>query len=260
MPETIHTLFAAASYIFALADPDQVAAETLRLCGQDLMHNGETDLPSPVWPEALQLVTPKHVPKRKITTNPESRAMLLHAIAHIEYNAIHLALDIAVRFSDMPVDFTRDWLHVAAEEAKHFRLLQARLRALGTAYGDVSAHAGLWEAAEATAHDVAARLAIVPMVLEARGLDVTPGMIEKFKAVGDVESVAALDVIYREEIGHVEKGVRWFNWVAEQRGREPESYYQELVRRYFRGVLKPPFNDPARAEAGLMEEYYRALV
>jgi uncharacterized ferritin-like protein (DUF455 family) len=160
----------------------------------------------------------------------------------------------------LPREFADDWLKVAAEEAKHFALLSARLNQLGAAYGDLPAHDGLWEAAESTAHDLTARLAIVPLVLEARGLDVTPVMIENLDRAGDVASAAVLRVIYEDEIGHVAIGWHWFRQVATARGFDPETGWPELVREHFRGKLKPPFNEAARAAAGMQAPLYRGLV
>ena len=207
------------------------------------------------------LVPPKDVPKRKITAAPEGRRALLHAIAHIELNAVNLALDVAARYwaEAMPDDFYRQWIGVADDEAKHFLLLNDRLAALDGAYGDLPAHNGLWESAIATKDDLLARLAVVPMVLEARGLDVTPMMIEKFTALGDHDTVAALEVIYEDEIGHVAVGRRWFEHVADERGLDRESTWQDLVRTFFAGQVKRPFNEPARSEAGMQPAYYEPL-
>lgn len=187
---------------------------------------------------------------------------MLHALAHIELNAIDLAWDIVVRFTEegLPRGFYDDWISVAEEEARHHELLCDRLAAHGLAYGDLPAHDGLWQAAEETAHDLLARLAVVPLVLEARGLDVTPAMIKKFKAAGDSESAAVLEIIYRDEIGHVACGKRWFDWVAKRRDLEPQAAWQDLVRQHFRGSLKPPFNEAGRRQAGLEPDLYRPLV
>src|SRR5204862_5620685 len=173
--------------------------------------------------------------------------------AHIELNAIDLAWDIIARFQDdgLPQAFYDDWVGVAAEEAKHFALLVDRLGMLGTAYGELPAHDGLWEAAAATAHDLLARLAVVPLVLEARGLDVTPEMTLRLERVGDAASAAILSRIYQDESGHVAVGMRWFDPVCRGLGLDPEAVFQERVRRYFSGALKPPFNREARDAAGL---------
>lgn len=215
----------------------------------------------PARPEKPLLALPRAVPKRKVNAAPAGRIALLHALAHIELNAVDLALDLIGRFGtpDLPQGFFDDWVRVADEEGLHYQLLAERLAALGAAYGDLTAHDGLWQAAEATAGELLARLAVVPLVLEARGLDVTPAMIERLDAAGDGESAAVLRVIYRDEIGHVAIGRRWFDHLAEARGLAPEAAWQDLVRRHFKGLLKPPFNHAARAEAGLRQASYEAL-
>jgi len=212
----------------------------------------------PARPAQPVLRPPQEVPRRRIGTGAPGRFALLHALAHIELNAIDLAWDVLARFGEpgLPRGFFDDWVRVADEEARHFLLLQQRLAALGGRYGDLDAHDGLWQAAQATADDLLARLAVVPLVLEARGLDVTPGMIERLQAVGDQDSAAVLDVIYREEIGHVAVGRRWFDWLCGRRGCAPHESWQSLVRARFRGRLKPPFNEAARAAAGLPADWY----
>lgn len=215
----------------------------------------------PARPAQPRLALPREVPKRKVTAAPGGRIALLHALAHIELNAVDLAWDLIGRFgsSEQPRGFFDDWVRVADEEGAHFLLLQERLNGLGADYGDLPAHDGLWQAAEVTADDLLARLAIVPLVLEARGLDVTPAMIDKLAAVGDEASAAALRVIYRDEIGHVATGARWFNWEAARRGLEPRATWQALVRQHFKGQLKPPFNHAARSQAGLAASFYEEL-
>ena len=215
----------------------------------------------PARPARPLLKAPRDVPKRKIGSDPQGRIALLHALAHIELNAIDLAWDIIARFAggDLPRGFFDDWVTVADEEAKHFRALAKRLADLGAAYGDLPAHDGLWQAAEATADDLLARLAVVPMVLEARGLDVTPGMIAKLEGVGDHDSAAALRMIYSDEIGHVAIGMRWFDALARRQGLEPRETWQQLVRSRFKGALKPPFNDEGREAAGLPRDFYAPL-
>lgn len=222
---------------------------------------GEAGAPArPGRPAQPVLVPPGAVPRRKITAAAAGRVALLHALAHIELNAIDLAWDIVARFGPaQPASFADDWVGVALEEALHFSLLAGRLAALGARYGDLPAHDGLWQAAEATADDLAARLAVVPLVLEARGLDVTPPMIARLEAVGDHESAAALRRIHRDEIGHVATGKRWFDRVCAASGRDPRSHWQALVRARFRGSLKEPFDEPARAKAGLAADWYRPL-
>lgn len=212
----------------------------------------------PGRPDKPQLCPPRQVKRRRITSGTSGRIALLHALAHIELNAIDLAWDMVARFDGeaLPANFYRDWVRVADEEATHFLLLNDRLKGLGASYGDLPAHDGLWEAAEATAHDLLARLAVVPMVLEARGLDVTPDMIAKLEGVGDQDSAAILKVILRDEIGHVAIGHRWFCFFCERAGQDPAASWHKLVRTYFKGVLKPPFNDEARAAAGMPESFY----
>lgn len=216
----------------------------------------------PARPIAPDLRPPRDVPRRKIGTGPQGRIALLHALAHIELNAIDLAWDIVARFTDqeLPLAFYDDWVQIADEEAKHFLLLVARLEELGSYYGALPAHDGLWQASEATSDDLLARLAVVPMVLEARGLDVTPDMIRKLKAAGDSTSAGILELIYQEEIGHVAAGRKWFEWLCQRQGVQPVETWQDLVNRYFRGPLKPPFNDEGRGQAGFPACYYQPLV
>jgi uncharacterized ferritin-like protein (DUF455 family) len=200
-------------------------------------------------PDKPVLVPPKEVPQRSPAT-PEGRARLLHAIAHIEFSAINLALDHAARFRGLPRQYYADWIGVAAEEAEHFVLLRARLRTLGHDYGDFPAHAGLWEMAEKTAHDPLARMALVPRLLEARGLDATPPIQAKLAACGDLESAAVLDVILRDEIGHVGLGDTWFRYLCAQRQVEPEATYRHLLALYKAPRLQAPLNEAARRQAG----------
>jgi uncharacterized ferritin-like protein (DUF455 family) len=220
------------------------------------------DPPSrPARPERPLLLLPRDMPKRRAGGSAQKRIALLHALAHIELNAIDLAWDIIARFAttETPRGFFDDWIKVGEEEAIHFSLLQARLVDLGAHYGDLPAHDGLWQAAEETAQDLLARLAIVPLVLEARGLDVTPATIVDFRRAGDEPSAAILDRIYRDEIGHVAAGMRWFRHFAEEAGLDAKQAWQERVRRHFKGTLKPPFNDDARRDAGFDPEFYRPL-
>ena len=203
---------------------------------------------------------PRLVPKRNLNTIA-GRIALLHAIAHIELNAIDLALDIVARFASEPVprSFFDGWMQVAFEEAKHFKLIRDRLQNLGADYGDLPAHDGLWQAAHDTRNDLSARLAVVPLILEARGLDVTPSLQRKIRDVGDEESAAVLDVIYTDEKKHVAVGAKWFRFLCHREGRNPEDSFRQLVRANFRGQLKAPFNDIARAEAGLTPSFYRNI-
>ena len=221
----------------------------------------DTAMPDrPARPPRPELLPPSRMPKRGKGGSERGRIAMLHALAHIEYAAIDLAFDLLGRFGGaFPREFARDWLAVGADEAMHFALLERRLRALGSSYGDMPAHAGLWEAAEATAADPLARLAVVPMVLEARGLDVTPATLARFEAAGDTRSAAILGRILNDEIRHVRAGTKWFEWACESRRIAPVSEWQRLVSLHFRGAIKPPFNDSARDEAGLSRDYYAAL-
>lgn len=210
--------------------------------------------PSPI------LLAPGKMPKRGRGGSATGRIALLHALAHIEYTAIDLAIDLVGRFgAHFPRGFVDEWLEVAAEEAMHFALLNRRLYKLGAAYGDLPAHDGLWEAAGKTATDPIARLAIVPLVLEARGLDVTPQMIARFEANGDAASARLLGRIYEDEIDHVATGMRWFAHACEADRVDPVTTWIARVDRHFRDGLKPPFNDSARARAGLTPDYYAAV-
>lgn len=223
---------------------------------------GAAEAPTrPARPARPVLLPPHDMPKRRSGKTHESRIALLHALAHIELNAIDLACDIVARFADpaLPCAFYDDWVRVADEEAKHFLLLSGRLADFGAAYGDLPAHDGLWQAAQATAHDLLARLAVVPLVLEARGLDVTPTMIERMARFGDTQSADILKIIYRDEIGHVAIGKRWFDWLCERRGLAPQETWRDLVRRHFKGSLKPPFNAEARAAAGFPATYLETI-
>jgi uncharacterized ferritin-like protein (DUF455 family) len=212
----------------------------------------------PGRPDKPLLVAPREVGHRSMATI-EGRAALIHALAHIEFNAINLALDAVWRFADMPIDFYADWLKVAAEEALHFCLLSSHLQSLGFSYGDFAAHNSLWEMAEKTTGDVLARMALVPRTLEARGLDATPGVRSKLAQVGDRAAAEILDIILRDEIGHVEIGNRWYHWCCEQRSLDVLTTYQELALRYKAPVLRGPFNLEARRQAGFMESEIAAL-
>ncbi|WP_105431737.1 ferritin-like domain-containing protein [Neorhizobium sp. T6_25] len=214
----------------------------------------------PGRPAKPELVPPKAVGKRSLHT-VNGRIATLHAIAHIELNAVDLALDIVARFATEPVpnSFFDGWMQVAFEEAKHFRMVRARLSDMGADYGDMPAHDGLWQAAHSTRNDLTARLAVVPLILEARGLDVTPSLQAKMRETGDLESAAVLDVIYNDEKGHVAIGAKWFRFLCARERKDPAATFQQLVRANFRGSLKAPFNDIARAEAGLTPSFYRSL-
>lgn len=226
-----------------------------------LDHRFDVAMPDrPARPAEPELLSPNRMPKRGKGGSGRGRIALIHALAHIEFAAIDLAFDLAGRFgAGYPRGFVDDWLSVGADEAMHFALLDRRLRSLGSRYGAMPAHDGLWEAAAETAHDPLARLAVVPMVLEARGLDVTPATIERFAAVGDIATARILRRILSDEVCHVAHGVNWFRFGCESAGIAPESHWQALVRRHFRGMLKPPFNDSAREAAGLPRGYYATL-
>ena len=215
---------------------------------------------SPARPDRPALLDPRDVPRRR-PGSEKGRIAILHAVAHIELNAVDLHWDIIARFADvkMPPGYYDDWVRAADEESKHFNLVCDCLEALGSHYGALPAHAGMWRAAEDTAQDFMGRLAVVPMVLEARGLDVTPGMIEIFERAGDEKSVAAMKVIYAEEVGHVAYGTKWFHFLCGRHDIDPRDAFHDLVRRYFHGPLKPPFNEEKRAEAGLPPDFYWPL-
>lgn len=244
-------------------DPAAKVALTRRFaaawqCG-DITSVGDAAMPDrPARPKSPELRPPRDMPKR----NPggeAGRTAFLHAIAHIELNAIDLAWDIVGRFTeeDLPRAFFDDWVIVAKDEAEHFALLSCRLGELGATYGDHPAHDGLWEAATNTSDDLLARLALVPMVLEARGLDTTPTAVRRLRGAGDTASAAILETIGNEEIPHVAAGVRWFEFLCARRQLDPVPTFRRLANERFRGSLKPPFNDSARAEAGFSPNYYQ---
>ncbi|MES2740876.1 MAG: ferritin-like domain-containing protein [Pseudomonadota bacterium] len=208
--------------------------------------------PIPGRPERPPLVPPRLVGRRSMVTQ-EGRAMLIHSLAHIEFNAVNLALDALWRFPAMPAEYYVDWLRVAQEEAKHFSLLTAHLRTLGYQYGDFPAHDSLWEMVEKTRGDIVARMALVPRTLEARGLDAIPPLRAKLAQAGDMAAAGILDIILRDEIGHVEIGNRWYRYLCQQRGLEPGATYDSLAARHEAPVLKGPFNIAARRLAGFTE-------
>ncbi len=214
----------------------------------------------PGRPDKPELVPPRMMKKRSLHTE-HGRIALMHALAHIELNAIDLALDIVARFAAKPIprSFFDGWMKVADDEARHFTLLRNRLNDLGADYGDMPAHDGLWQSAHQTRNDLEARMAVVPLILEARGLDLTPSLLEKMIETGDHETAAILDVIYNDEKTHVAVGAKWFRFFCARNRIDPVARFQELVRTNFRGDLKPPFNDLARAEAGLTPSFYRTL-
>lgn len=266
-PEAEHfnSLYSAAHACIDCALPDEKLALTDRIVEmwqQGILPLIDDSAPLPISapgrPEKPRLVQPRDLAKRKPGT-VEGRAALVHAIAHIEFNAINLAWDAVYRFRGMPNQYYTDWVKVAGEEALHFRLLRERLETMGHHYGDFEAHDGLWEMACDTAHDVLVRMALVPRVLEARGLDVTPAMIARLKAAGDRDSVAILEVILHDEIGHVEIGSRWFRYCCQQRDVEPLATFKTLLQQYMRGVVRGPFDYPARRQAGFEDAEMQAL-
>jgi uncharacterized ferritin-like protein (DUF455 family) len=212
----------------------------------------------PGRPPKPQLVDPRKLSRRSVASE-QGRIHLLHAFAHIEFTAINIALDAVYRFRDMPRQYIGDWLLVASEEAKHFSLLETSLRDRGSFYGDCAAHSGLWDMVCKTRGDVLHRMALVPRVMEARGLDVTPSMIERFQQVGDSEAVKILRIIYADEIGHVRIGNHWYQTLCEQRQLDPVATFQSLIAEYLGGQLRGPFNWPARLEAGFEEAELEAL-
>jgi uncharacterized ferritin-like protein (DUF455 family) len=259
------TLGEAARAVLLTADPHDKRRAARGLArawrrGQ-LEHRCDTVMPDrPAWPAEPELLAPNRMPKRGKGGSERGRIALLHALAHIEFVAIDLAVDLVGRFGgEFPRAFVDDWIGVAADEAMHFALLDRRLRQLGSHYGALPAHAGLWEAAEVTADDALARLAIVPMVLEARGLDVTPATVERFEAAGDATSAKILSRIYKDEIRHVTAGTVWFRQKCDEMGFNAVETWQTIVKSRFRGSLKPPFNDSARHDAGLTQEFYAVI-
>jgi uncharacterized ferritin-like protein (DUF455 family) len=253
-------LRATALQALQVADPAAKAAAALALRG-DHIEPAAVLQPTGTLPGRLPkpvLVHPTTLAPRSAFT-PEGRAALLHAVAHIELNAINLALDAIWRFAGMPEAYYRDWLLVAQEEAKHFGLLAGHLAGLGHAYGDFPAHDGLWAMCERTAYDITARMALVPRTLEARGLDATPPMQARLKKAGDPRAVEILDVILRDEVGHVAIGNRWYRWLCEREGLDPLAHYVLLAERHRAPAPKPPFNLAARRAAGFTEPELEAL-
>ncbi|QWD61311.1 ferritin-like domain-containing protein [Polynucleobacter sp. MWH-UH25E] len=212
-----------------------------------------SNLRLPGRPQKPELVPPLDVPKRKMDT-VEGRASLLHSLAHIEFNAINLALDAIWRFPDMPEQYYADWLKVAKEEAYHFTLINEYLQAIGYSYGDFQAHNSLWEMVERTQDSVIARMALVPRTMEARGLDAVPMIRDRFKQIKDARAVEILDIILRDEIGHVSIGNYWFNYLCDKAGLSPISIYRDLARQYRAPKLRGPFNLDARKQAGFTVE------
>lgn len=244
--------------VLSTADPQtkvELSAETAALWRERVLVRGHATPPDrPARPERPELLSPGSMPKR--STGPKGRIALIHALAHIEFIAIDLAWDIIARFgANMPEAFIDDWVDVADEEARHYALLAARLTACDAAYGDLPAHDGLWQAAQSTSDDLAARLVLVPLTLEARGVDITPQTVAKFRQAGDEETARVLDVIYTDEIKHLGAGIRWFEFACQKTGRDPHQTYREILAERFTGTLKGPFNLPARATAGMSADY-----
>jgi uncharacterized ferritin-like protein (DUF455 family) len=256
MPNNLYTLTG-----IALLNPDiaekcaQVAAVRQRWLAGTLDLDAAIpapDLPIAGRPIKPELVSALLVERRKLST-PAGIAALIHALAHIEFNAINLALDAAYRFRDLPRDYYDDWLRVAAEEAYHFTLLRQHLQGLGYDYGDFTAHNGLWDMAVATAHDVLVRMALVPRVLEARGLDALPAIIHKLNSAGATDAAAILSIILRDEIGHVAVGNRWYAYCCAQQGLEPVATFRRLLREYNAPKLRKPLHTEARRAAGFSQ-------
>jgi uncharacterized ferritin-like protein (DUF455 family) len=252
-------LFAAAHACLGAADPD--TKMTLTFAVVEAWRGGRLGMDAGADPEACAepgrparpaLVRPRQLERRGLGDD-RGRAALIHSVAHIEFNAVNLAWDAVYRFRGLPRPFYDDWVGVAGEEAKHFLMLRERLRSLGFDYGDFPAHDGLWEMARRTAADLAARMALVPRVLEARGLDVTPGMIARLRAAGDDETARALELILREEVGHVAAGSRWFRYACGQRGEDPETAFFRLLQHYLTGAVRCPLHREARRQAGFSE-------
>ncbi|MGN6690261.1 MAG: ferritin-like domain-containing protein [Sphingopyxis sp.] len=258
------TLGEAARAVLLTADPHDKrrAARALARAWRrgELDHRCDVAMPDrPAWPTRPELLAPSRMPRRK-GGSERGRIAMIHALAHIEFVAIDLAVDLVGRFGgEFPRTFVDDWIGVAADEAMHFALLDRRLRQLGSFYGELPAHAGLWEAAAVTRDDALARLAIVPMVLEARGLDVPPATVDRFRAAGDAASAKILSRIYKDEIRHVTAGTVWFNQKCDEMGFNAVETWQSLVKSRFRGSLKPPFNDSARHQAGLTQDFYAVI-
>lgn len=272
------TLCDAALDVLLCADPQEKAHKTRAHFkvwtgddGHSIPAGLPTDMPDrPARPDSPILLHPSEMPRRRKAGSDKSKAALLHAIAHIELNAIDLAWDIIARFSGhsdgntaegftLPRAFYDDWIKVADDEAKHFLMLCDRMNDFDAAYGDLPAHDGLWEASEKTALDLPARLAVVPMVLEARGLDVTPKMIEIMGQQGDQKTADMLQIIHEDEVSHVRAGTVWFESWCDYHGHNIEEYWQELVRTYFNKTLKRPFHHQSREEAGMIRDWYEPL-
>lgn len=257
------------SAVAIVAEPDlerktDLAMETARKWLKRQMGKGrfdEASLPEvPGRPDKPELLPPGKMPKRNLRT-PEGRKAHVHALAHIELGAVDLTWDLVARGCghNLPRSFLDNWVQVGLEEAKHFRMLSTRLQELDSFYGAFPAHDGLWQSCAETAHNLLARLAIIPLVLEARGLDITPVMIERTQAIGDEATAKILQTIYNDEKRHVAFGAKWFRYQCDIEHKQPIPTFQNLVRQHFRGALKPPFNDKARAAAGLTPSFYKPI-
>jgi len=256
MPTNLFELAESCLYTASVEAKLEATEQAAQIFRQGAFSLDERSPPRPAsevcFPEHPKLVDPRHLPRRKLTT-VAGKIAFLHAVAHIEFTAIQLAWDMVYRFRGMPPAFYDDWLEVAIEEAFHFSLVRGRLKGFDADYGQFPAHRGLWELAEETAHDVKARLALVPRVMEARGLDVTPAMIAKLDAIGDDATADILRIILKEEVGHVARGTRWFQYVCHEQGLDPMAEYFGLVERYLRGAVRGPFNTELRRAAGFSE-------
>ena len=258
MCETINELRKAALGCLLLRDPLTKVEQTQLLYqrwvdGEVTLSDEVLEVPAlPGQPDKPELVAPRDLPRRRNSAET-GVATLIHAINHIEFNAINLAWDAVARFEGLPRQYYDDWARVAYEESQHFTLLREHLLSLGYDYGSFSAHNGMWEMAQKTHHDPLIRMALVPRVLEARGLDVTPKMMEKLRGTGDLRAVEILELILREEIGHVTIGTHWFNYLCEQRGVDSLSTFKDLLNNYFDGELRGPFHTQARKQAGFTD-------
>jgi len=266
MTEILNNLFEAAMRCIEIQDPFEKTSSTRVLHERWLANelstaslNEPERIMNPGRPERPLLVSPRKVPKRSFYSR-QGLMRLAHAIAHIEFNAINLALDAVYRFRSMPHDYYTDWLCVAAEESSHFLMLARYLQTNDAQYGDFDAHNGLWEMALKTDNDVMIRMALVPRVLEARGLDVTPAMIDKLEKVGEQQLVEILQVIHKEEIGHVLVGTRWFNYMCSHRELSPRKVFVELLDEYMNGAIQGPFDKDSRLQAGFSEDEMQHLV
>lgn len=257
---TLGSLFKQAERCLTTCSIEEKVSLSYELAEAWLQGHYNLDKHSPVLrlEEPGRPVKPELVPSRELNrrkpSSKEGHAALIHSICHIEFNAINLAWDAAYRFQDMPKQFYSDWVNVAKEETYHFELLSKHLKTLGYQYGDFTAHNGLWKSALDTAHDPMVRMALVPRVLEARGLDVTPGIVKKLENIDDQAAVEILAIIHRDEIGHVEVGTRWFRYLCEQRKLDSEETFKDLINQYMKGLLRGPFDHDVRKRAGFTEE------